>query len=396
MKLLILSDSLLYKKNGSYFSKDTFLKFLKYFKRYFGYITICAPVSHDILKTESLYRISLFDNGTIDIRETFPYITVIKFYKKLHMILFYNLPLFIKKIKTADIVFLRVPAMNAFLVAFLAWIYKKSVFCYFVGDERSVILNGGKHKCLRLRIALIISKFHSFLYKKIIRFSKASFFLSTELKNKYEKYNTNSFFIFTSLIDRSDIYIRKKKLYKHHNTIKLLYVGRLSHEKGILYLLQSMQSLIQIKPGIKVLLCGDGPEKETLQNAVKKLRLHKYIDFLGFLPWGKQLNELYRKSDIFTLPSLAEGIPKVLLEAMSKGLPIITTKVGGIPDIIKNMENGILVPPKDPQAITQAVKLIIENDALRNKIIENGYTNAKEHTASRQVEKIAEIIHKYA
>jgi glycosyltransferase involved in cell wall biosynthesis len=86
---------------------------------------------------------------------------------------------------------------------------------------------------------------------------------------------------------------------------------------------------------------------------------------------------------------------KVLLEAMAAGLPVIATNVGGIPDIIKNKENGILIPPRSPEAVADAVKTIIENNSLREKLIKNGYRFIKDHTAESQAKKLAELMYKY-
>ena len=175
--------------------------------------------------------------------------------------------------------------------------------------------------------------------------------------------------------------------------MNLLYVGRLSYEKGLEHLIKSMH---QLGPEMcRLLICGEGPDRKRLENLVNESGLNDCVDFLGFIPWGKRLSEVYVQSDIFILPSLSEGIPKVLLEAMAKGLPVVATNVGGIPDIISGEENGILVPSGDSQAITDAVRLLISDKSLRERIIANGYKFAQAHTAEKQAKKIAEIIYKY-
>jgi glycosyltransferase involved in cell wall biosynthesis len=88
-------------------------------------------------------------------------------------------------------------------------------------------------------------------------------------------------------------------------------------------------------------------------------------------------------------------VPKVLLEAMAAGLPVIATNVGGIPDIITNNENGILIPPGSPEAIADAVILVMENSGLREKLIENGYDFVRNHTAENQARKLAELMYQH-
>jgi glycosyltransferase involved in cell wall biosynthesis len=145
-----------------------------------------------------------------------------------------------------------------------------------------------------------------------------------------------------------------------------------------------------------VSLCGDGPERERLSGLVRESGLSDSVKFHGYIPWGKELSRISSGSDLFVLPSHSEGVPKVLLEAMAAGLPVIATNVGGIPDIITNNENGILIPPGSPEAIADAVKLVMENSSLREKLIENGYGFVKNHTAENQAKKLAELIYRHA
>jgi glycosyltransferase involved in cell wall biosynthesis len=172
--------------------------------------------------------------------------------------------------------------------------------------------------------------------------------------------------------------------------VNLLSVGRLSYEKGLDHLIICLRRLGSAS--YKLTLCGDGPYRQRLQSLVNAQGLDDHVHFLGRIPWGQRLSEVYARSDILVLPSLSEGSPKVLLEAMAKGLPVIATRVGGIPDIIEDMENGILVPPGDSQALANAIEMIARNNVLRNKIIENGYRFAKEHTAKKQAHRITEIM----
>ena len=132
-----------------------------------------------------------------------------------------------------------------------------------------------------------------------------------------------------------------------------------------------------------------------LKTITNRMKINTFIDFLGFVPFGPKLSEIYNKNDIFILPSISEGIPKVLLEAMAKGLPIIATNVGGIPDIIKDRENGILTAPASPYEIVKAIKLIIKDDTMRNRIRRNGYKFVANHTIDKQVMKIVNIINNH-
>jgi len=88
--------------------------------------------------------------------------------------------------------------------------------------------------------------------------------------------------------------------------------------------------------------------------------------------WSDVLLE-YRAADVFVLPSLMEGFPRVLYEAMSQGVPVIATSVGGIPDIVKDRDNGLLVVPGSPDRLAEAIRTALVDDELRAKIVTNGY-----------------------
>ena len=168
--------------------------------------------------------------------------------------------------------------------------------------------------------------------------------------------------------------ISEKALKKERKTkTNLLFVGRLIEVKGTKYLVEAMKLLEAEK--FELHIAGDGPERENLEKiAPKNVVFHGYQT-------GKNLEELYRNADIFILPSIVddagytEGLGTVLLEAANFSIPVIGTNVGGIPDIIKDGETGILVPQKDPKAISEAVKKLAENPQL----CENLVKNAKKH-----------------
>lgn len=395
MNLLILNDRHIYKKNKDYYSDETFSKFIWFFKKYYHKINVCVPI-FKITNNEKpiYYKIPIDKDKIIETEKTYPYKSVKEYYLKILIILIFNIPILIKAIKKSDAVFMRIPAMNSFLTTFLCLIFKKPIISYFVGDENEIIKTGTKYRGMNRKIALIISKFHNILYRKICRYSKVVFFISSELKKKYENYSDISYFIFTSLVETKDIHF-KKDICDDIKPTKLLYVGGLRHEKGVEYLIRSIKYLIQEGFQIRLQICGIGPENMKLQTITNEMKINTFIDFLGFVPFGPKLSEIYNQNDIFILPSISDGVPKVLLEAMAEGLPIIATKVGGIPDIITDRENGILTAPASPYEIVKAIKLIIKDDTMRNRIRRNGYKFVANHTIDKQVMKIVNIINNH-
>ena len=149
--------------------------------------------------------------------------------------------------------------------------------------------------------------------------------------------------------------------------IVLGYVGRLSEEKGLRYLVEAGYELLRSGLRLRVLIIGDGPQRTEIENFAKEVGLQKRVIFAGF---KNEIEKLLASIDIFVLPSLTEGTPMALLEAMAYGIPIVATAVGGVPKVIDSGENGILVPAADPEKIAEAVLTICRDNDFRTKLSE--------------------------
>jgi glycosyltransferase involved in cell wall biosynthesis len=146
------------------------------------------------------------------------------------------------------------------------------------------------------------------------------------------------------------------------------FVGRLSEEKGLRYLLEAFR---QCKPGDgrwRLVLVGDGPQRGALEKTVHDLGLVAKVAFAGF---QSDTAAWYHAMDAFVLPSLTEGTPMVVLEAMAHGVPVIATSVGGLPAVIASGENGILVRPAQPSELLGAMRSIAGNRELRRRLCGN-------------------------
>lgn len=135
------------------------------------------------------------------------------------------------------------------------------------------------------------------------------------------------------------------------------FAGRLSQEKGARYLIEAASEMKHHGKRYKLLIMGDGPERECLSSMVKKAGLDRDVLFTGFL---ENSEEWLPALDIFVLPSLTEGTPMALLEAMAMGIPVIASAVGGVPDVIEDGINGFLVPPGESRAIHERIMLLID------------------------------------
>ena len=162
-----------------------------------------------------------------------------------------------------------------------------------------------------------------------------------------------------------------------YSEIRILSIARLVEKKGLIYLLEAVRLLVQDDIQITCTIIGEGPLQKGMENYIKDNRLGKAVHLLNFLP-HEQVKSFLTHSDIFILPSVIakngdrDGLPNVILEAMLCGIPVISTPVSGIPEIIKDCITGLLVREKDSKAIADAIIRLKDNPELYYKITYNG------------------------
>jgi glycosyltransferase involved in cell wall biosynthesis len=174
-----------------------------------------------------------------------------------------------------------------------------------------------------------------------------------------------------------------QNIYSHnknnHTKKTIIFVGTLRPVKGVKYLIKAMRIIHKKLPDTNLLIVGDGPDRDKLETLVQELNLQNCIHFAGKVP-NEKIPEYMTQADLFVLPSLSESFGIVNIEAMASGLPIVTTNVGGLPEIVINGENGFVVEPKNPEAIAEKVILILNDENLKKKISENNQKKAKDYS----------------
>jgi glycosyltransferase involved in cell wall biosynthesis len=162
--------------------------------------------------------------------------------------------------------------------------------------------------------------------------------------------------------------------------VKFLFLGRIGQRKGAFDLIKAFATLsAEQKSCSSLILAGDG-DLEQASQLIKNLNLTNQITLPGWVN-TEQRDALLAKANVFVLPSYNEGLPMALLEAMGWGLPVITTPVGGIPEVVNSSENGLLINPGDIRQLSEAMKSLIENRNLR---LDLG-NNARKSVASLDV-----------
>lgn len=395
MKLCIVSDGAVrLKEAGAYGSRETFPLYVNALSKYFSKIFCVLPVYRQRSEEVSfLWRPA----HNVAVVEAYPVSGVAEYYRYLPLVLAKNLPAISRCVRECDGVLLRMHGMNNYLSFMFARRYKKGIASYVTGDQKTIVREGSKYKGVKKILARGMAGVHEFMDSWIIKHANINFFLGSCLATTHGQRLGDcgrNHFSFTSLVASEDI-VEGQEPELSKEKVKLLYVGRLSGEKGLPYLIEALAKLVGREIKVELDIVGEdngAGEKDRLQRLVERLRVGSCVRFHGHVPYGDELDGAFLKSDIFVLPSVSEGVPKVLLEAMAKGLPIIATDVGGVRDIIKGLENGLLVSSKSSDAIAQAVTMLLEDRELSRRLVSNGYGFVREHTAERQAQTLADII----
>lgn len=225
----------------------------------------------------------------------------------------------------------------------------------------------------------------------ILQASHSILALTTNMQKKIKPITQKKTYIIPNGIDLREFnnsYIN----YNHRKNKKtILYIGRLHPIKGVEYLIIAMKKIHFQFPDIRLNIVGDGIEKVKLKNMVGELELEDCVHFVGKVSHTDILHYL-RNADVFVLPSISEGFPNVLLEAMACGLPIVATHVGGIPDIVHDQVHGFLVEPKNAEKIAEKISIILNDESLSDTFSSNNLRDVVKYDYENVIEELAKVI----
>jgi glycosyltransferase involved in cell wall biosynthesis len=206
---------------------------------------------------------------------------------------------------------------------------------------------------------------------------------------KREKFPTEKIKVIHNGIDLSK-YIKLPdndimRLKKHYgiaeNDIVIGEVANLRNMKGHIDIINAIPTIIQRYENIKFFFAGEDASNGKIEKYAREKKIDKYIIFAGYCD---NIPEILSLFDILILPSLWEGLPNSIIEAMAIGLPVIATKVGGIPELMDDGENGILIDPKSPQQIASAILYLLENKDLAKSMGERNIARAWQNNDIKQ------------
>jgi glycosyltransferase involved in cell wall biosynthesis len=281
-----------------------------------------------------------------------------------------------KKLRDMDVIHVQWPIPNGLGGLFSKYFHGIPYINTIHGEE--VYLSKKYHTTFILKI-LVKNSF------KTITNSSETLKVSLENGLKKTKLEIIPFGVDTNIFKPNNVSKEKK-------IIQILSIGYLIERKGFEYLIKSVREVLKIYDNVKLKIVGTGPLENQIKNQIKELKLAGNIELVGNVS-DEELLDLYNSSDIFVLPSIVdsqgntEGLGVVLLEAMACKLPVIASNIGGIPDIVHDNVNGILVPQKDVFELSKAINKMINSEEFRKSMAINGYDMVKVHFSWEQIAK---------
>ena len=198
--------------------------------------------------------------------------------------------------------------------------------------------------------------------------------------------------VFNAIPDESVEAVDIRKTWGLGEHVKTIFgcIGNFSEAKGHRFLLRAFSRLGNKLFGTVLLFVGDGFLKNALVDEAKKLGIDDSVFFLGY---QEKVREIIAGLDLLIAPSKSEGFGRVIIEAMQSGIPVLATKSGGIPEIVKHEYNGLLVRYGDERGMCEEIKRLIDCKELRQKLSENGYRTVREKFSSKRYASELELIY---
>lgn len=352
MNVLVFLDELYSKDEKGYYSKFNAGNFLCELSDTYN-LKFAVPVSNNV---ENYKNTKIEKERVIELGEWNSLISYLKRYftnnKNIKQILS-------KEIENSDVVWLRYPSIPGIEIAKLCIKKDKPMIIHVAGDISKAYENN-KYSGIKKIFAYITGRLIKQQTLSILRNKKAKVtFLCTgsKLENDYKKDDTQ-FFIDNELnVDPNFKTINKNN--------KFLYVGRLVEEKGIKLLVDAWS---KVDRDIELNIVGHGLLENYIEEASKKINNIKYHGF----KCGDELKELYKKCDCLIMPSItSEGFPRVITEAWCNGLNVISSDVGGIKGVGKDLENLLLFNPGDEIDMIEKIRLIVDNENINENLSKN-------------------------
>ena len=386
MRIAVISSEQVQKaEDGVYSTNSTFFQLLQKATNHFDELTvICRHDRKD--KKKKLFRLSLdlFDVLTFKAGIKNKYVSIVVE----SPLIFAKLLINVYRNRTRiDVIWIPEIRMVGAIAYLVAKILKIPAFFYLRGNNFKEAKDRNTTKPTFVRSIYSVGIYLEYILGKLLVNKTLTFVCGEELYAMYKTQNNKVCRFVSSLIEKDNISAHAKSISGKLN-INLLFVGRLVKYKGLEYLIKALPSIVQRysketrRPHL--IIVGKGDDETRLKEIINQNDISEYVSFRGYITDRNTLYSIYDECDILIIPSLTEGTPKIIPEAMARGLPIIATNVGGLPYMIKDGEAGIIVESANSREIGESIKYIVEQPIVYSKMSLSALKRALSYTSDKQ------------
>lgn len=382
MKLLVQKEDLIYQADvDRHFPRSSSPYFFAALVEHTERITLAAPAAplRRPMEGASLEEIGLtvyplpYFDGFLDFTVKFPFIlpSLIRAAKRL--------------VHEHDAVWLRFPSLSALVFFTFAKWHKKPVFIRIGGDITQTVTREEKNTPLGLLKWLYCYLIHQ--ATKFVAARSIAYVTGHALYRLYAPYSKRCDVLFETLVSERDLFCVEDRCTR--GMIEVLFSGQLLESKGLVLLHDVVESLRKDENlDLRLRVMGYGPLEERVR--IWSEEQDSFVVFDGKVQDRREVMDRYRKADILAVPSISypEGFPRVIIEGWASSLPVIVTAIAGIPYTVRHEETGMVVPPGDRDALSQALLSIVRNPVLRKKLIRQGREFVRTIVVEEQVKKI--------
>jgi glycosyltransferase involved in cell wall biosynthesis len=337
----------------------------------FAPATYLVPV-RDLAPASPTPRLGAVDTERLTVVQTAPFDGIAGYVRSAPRLVRSNWPVIRAAIARADLVWIKAPASNAPLAAIACRRSGVARFTWIAGSAREVV--GGQG---RRGITGLAATAGAIVYDATTR-ALAATGPAIRLDDR----------LFTSVVTAAEVEAtRARPAPPAAHGLRVAWAGRMSAEKGVDDLLDATAALVAAGRDVRLDLLGDGPARPALEARAAGLGLDGRVRWRGYVGDRVAYLDRLRDADLFVLPSRAEGVPKVVVEAMAAGLPVVATDVGAVASVVGG-GRGRLVPPARPEALTAAIGALADDDAARASLRAAGLAFAADHTVEAQAGRL--------
>ncbi len=287
-----------------------------------------------------------------------------------YVLKYYSITRLLKK--EVDLVYCRAHSPYSWMPAFFV---KKKIIMHFVGDAINATLNNEKWSKLK-KIVMILGYYPDYFMTMLAARRSLVFANGENLSRKISRFGVNVTPVISSILFSNDFNDNLPVL--PQNNLTLIYVGYLRNAKGIGTLISTIKLLEKNKLNYLFHIVGDGEMFTEIKLFIERHNLIKKVILHGHIDDRIQLNNLLRSSDLFIFPSLSEGSPRVVIEAMSQGIPVLSTPVGSLPTTFENLNEIHFFDFNDPIAIKKLIESYISDNTAFINARDKAYQKVKE------------------